>query len=270
MCGTSGSDCHGIVTEYADGGELCCYLESKHERTGRVQYRSFSEPQARFLFQQIVELLLLLHHPPEPEPAYYHGDLKDGNLVLAGTTVKLIDYGSLSKVMSNTGGHPPPDPRRLPVCAPSPVSSCLIAASVEPPQGLVTCWPGHWPNEKSMAFMRLFSEPWVFGQPPRFIGVYRCCWCLSVFVGVSRCLLLFIAVPQSLLVITGGCRCFIGVYGCLLLDFFRLSWYLLIICGLNDERCGPPCTLFFVLGAFYANTQINGLLATDENPLDQR
>ena len=54
--------------------------------------------QARFLFRQIIDLLLALHYPPEGEPAYYHGDIKDQNFVVSGSTLKLIDYGTLSKV----------------------------------------------------------------------------------------------------------------------------------------------------------------------------
>ena len=93
---------HGIVTEYADGGELSSYLEPP-EGTAKIitneqGFCSFAEPRARFLFRQIMRLLRTLHHPPPGEPAFYHGDLKDGNLVIDGSTVKLIDYGSLCKV----------------------------------------------------------------------------------------------------------------------------------------------------------------------------
>ena len=69
-----------------------------------MQGCSFSEAQAHFLFRQIVDLLLCLYHPPqgEGEPDF-HGDIKDQNLVLSGTTLKLIGYGTLTKVADNTG-----------------------------------------------------------------------------------------------------------------------------------------------------------------------
>ena len=105
-CGTEGKSFHGIVTEYADGGELCNYLvlpiDTEHE-TGLGGNCSFSEPQARFLFRQIINLLQGLHHPPAGEVAYFHGDLKDSNLVIDGSTLKLIDYASLSKVAIRIG-----------------------------------------------------------------------------------------------------------------------------------------------------------------------
>ena len=105
-CGTEDTSFHGIVTEYADGGELCHYLvlpaNTTHENVGIGGNCSFTEPQARFLFQQIVELLKVLHHPKGGD-AYFHGDLKDSNLVIDGSTLKLIDYGSLSKVEEEVG-----------------------------------------------------------------------------------------------------------------------------------------------------------------------
>jgi len=97
-------DCfHGIVTEYCDGGELFNYIVLPKEGGG-LQGCAFNEKQARFLFKQIVALLMVLHHPAEGEgEPYYHGDIKDQNFVVAGTTLKLIDYGTLSKVKDNIG-----------------------------------------------------------------------------------------------------------------------------------------------------------------------
>ena len=67
---------HGIVTEYCDGGELYNYI-TKAKSSGGVTGLQFNEQQSRYLFKQIVDLLMTLHHPPEgPEQAYYHGDLK--------------------------------------------------------------------------------------------------------------------------------------------------------------------------------------------------
>eukprot|EP00668_Euglena_longa_P003646 GGOE01004268.1.p1 GENE.GGOE01004268.1~~GGOE01004268.1.p1 ORF type:complete len:942 (-),score=244.12 GGOE01004268.1:494-3268(-) len=97
-------DCfHGIVTEYCDGGELFNYIVLPKE-SGGLQGCAFNEKQARFLFKQIIDLLLVLHHPKagEGEP-YYHGDIKDQNFVVSGSTLKLIDYGTLSKVSDNVG-----------------------------------------------------------------------------------------------------------------------------------------------------------------------
>ena len=106
-CDTEDTSFHGIVTEYADGGELCNYLQLgadvDHEHMGLEGNCSFTEEQARFLFRQIVDLLNALHHPPAGADAYFHGDLKDANLVIDGCTLKLIDYGSLSKVEDEEG-----------------------------------------------------------------------------------------------------------------------------------------------------------------------
>eukprot|EP00668_Euglena_longa_P029986 GGOE01037377.1.p1 GENE.GGOE01037377.1~~GGOE01037377.1.p1 ORF type:complete len:938 (-),score=288.75 GGOE01037377.1:294-3074(-) len=98
-----GDGFHGIITEFCDGGELFNYLVLPCD-DGGLMGCEFTELQARFLFKQIVHLLLALHHPAEGEgEPYYHGDLKDQNLVLAGATLKLIDYGTLSKVSDNAG-----------------------------------------------------------------------------------------------------------------------------------------------------------------------
>eukprot|EP00669_Euglena_mutabilis_P007914 TRINITY_DN3088_c0_g1_i4.p2 TRINITY_DN3088_c0_g1~~TRINITY_DN3088_c0_g1_i4.p2 ORF type:complete len:739 (+),score=330.73 TRINITY_DN3088_c0_g1_i4:466-2682(+) len=97
-------DCfHGIITEYCDGGELFNYIVLPKE-SGGLQGCAFNEKQARFLFKQIIDLLLVLHHPREGEgEPYYHGDIKDQNFVVSGSTLKLIDYGTLSKVSDNVG-----------------------------------------------------------------------------------------------------------------------------------------------------------------------
>eukprot|EP01012_Entosiphon_sulcatum_P026072 TRINITY_DN3147_c0_g1_i1.p1 TRINITY_DN3147_c0_g1~~TRINITY_DN3147_c0_g1_i1.p1 ORF type:complete len:882 (+),score=126.71 TRINITY_DN3147_c0_g1_i1:53-2698(+) len=81
---------HAVVTEYCDGGELYNYLASD-------DVQPFSEDEAHYLFKQIVELLKVLHMDDEP---YFHGDIKEDNLVLSfpGAVLKLIDYGSLRKV----------------------------------------------------------------------------------------------------------------------------------------------------------------------------
>jgi serine/threonine protein kinase len=101
--GKSGPHFHGIVTEYCDGGELFNYLVVPRG-AGGLEGCSFTETQARFLFKQIIALMLCLHHPePSEGEAYFHGDIKDQNFVLAGTTLKLIDYGTLSKVEDNVG-----------------------------------------------------------------------------------------------------------------------------------------------------------------------
>jgi serine/threonine protein kinase len=100
--GQQGACFHGIITEYCDGGELFNYIVIPKE-SGGLQGCAFNEKQARFLFRQIIDLLLALHYPPEGEPAYYHGDIKDQNFVVSGSTLKLIDYGTLSKVQDNVG-----------------------------------------------------------------------------------------------------------------------------------------------------------------------
>lgn len=101
--GQQGDCFHGIVTEYCDGGELFNYIVLPKE-SGGLQGCAFNEKQARFLFKQIIDLLMVLHHPAEGEgDAYYHGDIKDQNFVVASSTLKLIDYGTLSKVCDNVG-----------------------------------------------------------------------------------------------------------------------------------------------------------------------
>eukprot|EP00667_Euglena_gracilis_P001455 EG_transcript_1456 len=101
--GQSAACFHGIVTEYCDGGELFNYLVVPCE-SGGLRGMQFKEKQARYLFKQIVDLLMVLHHPKEGEgDAYYHGDIKDQNFVVSGSTLKLIDYGTLSKVSDHVG-----------------------------------------------------------------------------------------------------------------------------------------------------------------------
>ena len=100
--GQQGACFHGIITEYCDGGELFNYIVVPKE-SGGLEGCAFTEPQARFLFKQIIDLLLALYYPPEGEPAYFHGDIKDQNFVVSGSTLKLIDYGTLSKVDDNVG-----------------------------------------------------------------------------------------------------------------------------------------------------------------------
>ena len=62
--GQSGHALHGIVTEYCDGGELINYIMRAGPDGGMVGHQ-FREPQARFLFKQIVDLLMWLHNPAE-------------------------------------------------------------------------------------------------------------------------------------------------------------------------------------------------------------
>ena len=50
-----------------------------------------------------MQLLLALYNPPAGKPMYYHGDIRAGNLVVAGSTLQLTDYGTLVKVDEHPG-----------------------------------------------------------------------------------------------------------------------------------------------------------------------
>ena len=77
---------HCLVTEYVEGGELYNYTT-----------RPFTEGQARFLVRQIFQLVHRLHNH-KTHAAYYHADIKLENIVVDGSDLKLIDYGSLKPV----------------------------------------------------------------------------------------------------------------------------------------------------------------------------